>query len=531
MQNGPFISLVLNAHLPFIRHPELSWVPEERYLFERLSDTYIPFLKMLDHLDSDRIPYKIAISFSPTLCHMLNDELLIKRYLAYVDRQIEFGLHELDRTSGDPELNNLARYYYDKSVDDKILFTERYQKNILGVFELFQKKGKIEFLTTSATHAFLPFYTGFPESIQSQIEVALASHRTYFDKNPLGFWLPELGWSPELDEYLRAYNILYTVVNTPGLILGNPPPKCGSFYPVKTPAGVEVFSNDFYSMKDLWDEDEGFSRDPVYRDYASDVGYEIPNKELVPFIQPGWPRIPTGYKYWSRGRENKTSRIYNMKDAQKKAREHAKLFLDNRAGRLHRASKYVDRPPLSLWTSNMDEFGHFWYEGITFLDQLFRESAKRNDIQFVLPGDYISNQPVNSYQTMTPEFSSWGTNGYAETWLDSSNDWVYRHISRSISRMIELAERFPDDTGLKERALNQAAREILLIQASDWPEMISCDKNADYAKNQLESSLRNFTTIYEALGSNYISTEWLTSLEKRNNIFPSINYRVFRKKQ
>ena len=163
MQNSPFISLVFNAHLPFVRHPELAWSPEERYLFERLSDTYIPFLKMLDHLDSDRIPFKIAISFSPTLCHMLKDELLIKRYLAYVDRQIEFGLRELERTAGDPELNKLARFYYDKSVDDKILFTERYQNNILEVFELFQKKGKIEFLTTSATHAFLPFYTNFPE--------------------------------------------------------------------------------------------------------------------------------------------------------------------------------------------------------------------------------------------------------------------------------------------------------------------------------------------------------------------------------
>jgi 1,4-alpha-glucan branching enzyme len=54
---------------------------------------------------------------------------------------------------------------------------------------------------------------------------------------------------------------------------------------------------------------------------------------------------------------------------------------------------------------------------------------------------------------------------------------------------------------------------------------------AEYARNQIESALRNFTTIYEALGSNYISTEWLTNLERRNNVFPNINYRIFRRKK
>jgi 1,4-alpha-glucan branching enzyme len=116
-------------------------------------------------------------------------------------------------------------------------------------------------------------------------------------------------------------------------------------------------------------------------------------------------------------------------------------------------------------------------------------------------------------------------------WLDASNDWLYRHALRSLERMIELAERFPNETGLKERALNQAAREILLVQNSDWPKMLYKQENAAYARNQLESALRNFTTIYEALGSNYISTEWLTSLERRHNIFPAMNYRVFRRKR
>jgi 1,4-alpha-glucan branching enzyme len=107
---------------------------------------------------------------------------------------------------------------------------------------------------------------------------------------------------------------------------------------------------------------------------------------------------------------------------------------------------------------------------------------------------------------------------------------MYRHALRALDRMVEIVDRFPDNTGLKERALNQATREILLALSSDWSKMLYKQENADYAKSRIESSLRNFTTIYEALGSNYISTEWLTQLEKRNNIFPNINYRVFRRR-
>jgi 1,4-alpha-glucan branching enzyme len=153
------------------------------------------------------------------------------------------------------------------------------------------------------------------------------------------------------------------------------------------------------------------------------------------------------------------------------------------------------------------------------------------DLQFFTPSEYIFDQKLSALQVVAPEISSWGENGYAETWLDTSNDWIYRHLARSMERMTELAERFPDDTGLKERALNQAAREILLAQSDDWAALLHRQEATGFARTCAENSLRNFTTIYEALGSNYISTEWLTTLERKHNIFPNINYRVFRRKR
>jgi 1,4-alpha-glucan branching enzyme len=191
----------------------------------------------------------------------------------------------------------------------------------------------------------------------------------------------------------------------------------------------------------------------------------------------------------------------------------------------------MEEAPLSLYANNADFFGNLWYEGFQFIETLFRTAHEYNDLKFICPSEYIFKQTFSNIQVVSPEFSSSGVNGYAETWLDVSNDWIYRHLSRSMERMTELAERFPDDTGLKERALNQAAREILLAQSSDWSSLLFRQDSTEYAYKQAENALRNFTTIYEALGSNYISTEWLTTLERRHNIFPNINYRVFRRKK
>ena len=97
--------------------------------------------------------------------------------------------------------------------------------------------------------------------------------------------------------------------------------------------------------------------------------------------------------------------------------------------------------------------------------------------------------------------------------------------------MTELAERFPDESGLRERILNQAAREVLLSMGSDWPLLMRTGRSAVFARERVEEAAGNFAKIYDMLSSNTVATEWLTRLEKRNNIFPEINYRMFRKKR
>jgi 1,4-alpha-glucan branching enzyme len=524
MANRCIISLVLNAHLPYVRAAQNG--EGERWFFEALSETYLPLLAVFDRLEGDYIPFRLGISLSPVLCHMLGDGGLQQKFLDYIDRQITFGLQELERTR-DGEQEGLAKRYYDRAVDQRILFTGRYEGNILKVFDYYQRKGKLELLTTGATHPFLPFLSPYPEAVQAQIEVAIASYRQHFGKYPQGFWLPELGWTPELESYFRAYNFGYTIVEPHGMVFGKPPARRGSFYPVKTPGGVFILARDYHAGEAL----SRMAGEEIYRDNDRDAGYELAAPQLGPFLAEGGSRIPTGYKYWNASRGRQRNSAYSPPAASERVLDHARLFLETQSARLLAAAKEMEEPPVSLCAFDADELGRFWYEGPQFIEALFRLSAGYRDIQFMTPAEYLFKLDSAGFQSSIPEFSSRGSNGYAEMWLDSSNDWMYRHLIRALDRMVELAERFPDNTGLKERALNQAARELLLAAASDWPRMLYKGDSVDFARSQIEEALRNFTTIYEALGSNYISTEWLTGLERRHNLFPAINYRVFRRKR
>ncbi|MCL2879295.1 MAG: DUF1957 domain-containing protein, partial [Treponema sp.] len=144
MSSKGVISLVLNAHLPFVRDyqkngEELFFSTEEDWFFEVLSETYLPLLALFDRLEAAGIPFNMGICLSPVLCHMLQDEFLIQKFIAYTDKQMEFGLHETERTRANPALNALAKMYYDQAVERKFIFTGRYECNILKAFDYYQR--------------------------------------------------------------------------------------------------------------------------------------------------------------------------------------------------------------------------------------------------------------------------------------------------------------------------------------------------------------------------------------------------------
>ena len=524
------LAIIITGHHPFVSpSAEEETTAEEQDFFESLSETWLPLAELFDDLEKENVPFRFGLVLSPTLCAMWKNAALMEKYLRWLDRRVDFGERELRRCAGDHHLLPLAEAYYRRDCRRRAVFLEQYGMDLLDVFGGFCRRGRLEPLLTAATNAFLPFYASMDEAIRAQIETAMIHHRSYLGKVPSGFWLPGLGWSAELGAILRKYNFAYTVADAHGLVLANPPADRGAFFPVKTPEGLSVFGRDVIADRDM--AELAAERAGVFQSRCLDAGFELPPRALGDMMGMERCRRATGYRYWTGDTGSK--RPYRPQEAEDAAAEAAAAFAERLGSRLGEARRFMEADPLSVWTVDAETLGASWYEGFVFLGALVRECARRGP-RLSTPTEYLAEIPA-APQEAQPGFSSALEHGYGEMLLDASNDWIYRHLFRSIQRMAELTERFSGDTGLKERALNQAGRELLLAQSMDWSLPLNPRyqgrTNRDHAQRELEGSLRNFTTIYEALGSNHISTEWLTALEKRHCLLPAVNHRVFGRKR
>ena len=227
------IGLVLNAHMPYIRHPEYSRFLEEDWLFEAIGETYLPLLRMLKKLRDDGVKFKITISLSPTLCTMLSDPILQGRFTDYLRLHQELGEKEVARcASEDTDCLELAKMYLDAITKNLEEYFETYQCNILSGFRDLEDSGHVELITTTATHAYLPLFSEYPSAIGAQIELAVQSHINHFKKRPKGFWLPECGYFPGLEEYLQREEIEFFQLSAQALVLAEEPPVRGNYAPV-----------------------------------------------------------------------------------------------------------------------------------------------------------------------------------------------------------------------------------------------------------------------------------------------------------
>ena len=71
-----YLSIILHAHLPFVRHPEHDKFLEESWLFEAVTETYLPLIQIFENWRRDQLPAHITLSLSPTLCAMLLELIL-----------------------------------------------------------------------------------------------------------------------------------------------------------------------------------------------------------------------------------------------------------------------------------------------------------------------------------------------------------------------------------------------------------------------------------------------------------------------
>lgn len=525
MEKG-YLCLVLHAHLPYIRHPEYDDFLEEDWLFEAITETYVPLLDMFERLMSEGVDFRITMSLTPTLCGMFSDELLQNRYIRHLDKLLELSAKELTRTRDHRMLYNTALMYNRKIKKCQEIFT-KHKKNLLNGFKKVQDAGKLEIITCCATHGYIPLMI-HEKAKQAQIKIAVHDYIEKFGRKPKGIWLAECAYTPGADYILKENGLRFFFVDTHGILYGTPRPRYGVFAPVYCPSGVAAFARDMESAHQVWSADIGYPGDPDYREFYRDVGYDLDYDYIHPYLHSDGVRRNIGIKYFKITGvvPLHAKQPYNPDAAKEKAAQHAGNFLFNRQKQVEYLFDLIKKKPLIVSMYDAELFGHWWYEGPDFLEFLFKKiHYDQKTIRMITPSEYLKKHPDN--QVLQPCMSSWGDKGYNEYWLSGANDWVYRHLHKAAARMIEIAKVNPNASGLKKRALNQSARELLLAQASDWAFIMTAGTTIPYALKRTKDHIHQFTVLYEQIKKNQIDERFLSDLEKKNNIFPSIDYRAY----
>lgn len=525
MKKG-YLLLVLHAHLPFVRHPEYEDFLEERWLFEAITETYVPLIEMFDRLTAEGVPFQVTMSVTPPLASMLGDSLLQERYLRYLGKLTELAAKEIHRTQSDPRFAPLARLYHDHFLKVRDIFLNRYGANLLRAFRKFQDAGSLEIITCGATHGFLPLMRPVPASVRAQVRVACEYHESVFGRKPRGIWLPECGFYPGDDQTFKENGLQYFFVDGHGILHGSPRPKYGIFAPVYCPSGVAAFGRDLESSKQVWSAEEGYPGDYWYREFYRDIGFDLDYDTIRSYIHPDGIRIHTGIKYYRITGKTDHKEPYEPDRARARTEEHAGNFMFNRERQVEYLWKRLGRKPVIVAPYDAELFGHWWFEGPQFLENLIRKIATASEVlELVTASHYLAEEP--RYQPLVPSYSSWGWKGYSEVWLEGSNDWIYRHLHKASERMHELAEKYESADGLLKRALDQMARELLLAESSDWAFMMKTGTSTEYAVRRTREHLVAFLRLYESVRKGTIDEVRVGELENKNCIFPNVNYRVY----
>lgn len=532
------LALVLHAHLPFVRHPEHEEFLEEEWLFEAITETYLPLIAMMRRLVRDAVPFQLTMTVTPTLCAMLGDQLLRERYVRYLDRSIDLASREMERNRDHEQLRKLSELYHTQFSDCRFRFLEC-GGDLLGEFWKLRDEGCLEIMATAATHGLLPLLQASPEAVRAQILIGCDVYRSAFGDDPAGFWLPECAYAPGLETVMQEANLRWFIVDAHGLMFGEPRPRRGIYAPCYTAAGPAAFARDRDSSRQVWSATEGYPGDPAYREFYRDIGFDLPLEYLRPGRATGAVRKFTGLKYHRiTGREG-DKEIYDPAAAESAADAHAAHFLEVRRQQMNEL-RALDFDPIVVAPFDAELFGHWWFEGPRFLESFIRKAAYEHqdlrltskdgfgqaDFQLTTPTTFLTSHPTQ--QTIAPAASSWGENGYLSVWLDESNSWIYPPLHSAARRMTEVARTHASDENvLTDRVLKQLARELLVAQSSDWAFLIKTGTAKHYATKRVTDHLLRFNRLHDEFTAGHLDEGFLSHCEGRDNLFPDVNWRYY----
>ncbi len=554
-------TFVLHSHLPYARLAG-RWPHGEEWIHEAATETYIPLLQVLYDLKEEGVNYHITIGVTPILAEQLVDADVLDHLDQYLDDRIasaklDMGYFEAEKTA-DKHLRFLAEWYlgwYSKIKQD---FDIRFGRDLIGAFRKLQDAGLIEITTCAATHGYLPLLAR-DSSVSGQLKAGVASYERMFGRPPTGIWLPECAYRPAYIqdngqvrpglEYWLGQNGLKVFFSETHTITGGQPvgvaagDVVGPYGDVKRryvipqspvlperPAttfrpyyvsdttdgpsatqhsGVAVIGRNVRVGQQVWSADWGYPGDFDYREFHRKAG-------------------TSGIQYW-RVTGSKTELAfkdyYHPDWAAYKVDQHAEHFAHLVGDQIRSYHNQTGEYGLIAANYDTELFGHWWFEGVSWLGKVLRHLASNPDVELTTATRFINEHPPQEVLSI-PE-SSWGAGGTHFVWDNPETHWMWAPIHDAERRMENLANTMTSPTADAQKVLAQAARELLLLESSDWPFLVTTGQAREYAIQRFSQHIQRFNKLAASLEAGAPDVEAADEMWELDKVFPDIDYRWF----
>ncbi|MCC7368513.1 MAG: DUF1957 domain-containing protein [Chloroflexi bacterium] len=536
--------------MPYVRQTG-RWLHGEFWLHQALAETYLPLFSTLSDLAEHEVPARLTLSISPILAEQLADPQVAQRFEGYVLERAERAAHDVTRfdRAGDLHARYLAHWYEDFYNRTLAVFRGRFNRDLIGAARRLQDSGHLELATTAATHAYLPLLSR-DSSVYAQLATAVRSYRRDFRREPRTVWLPECGYRPAtggpdgavrpgLEHLLSQFGFSLFFAETHAVVGGRPVGKAMNDvvgpYPsvpkryqvplaASSPAtdrstfrpygvgesGLTVLARNTRSGLQIWSTAHGYPGDFDYREANRRDGI-------------------SGLRYWrvTGTKIDLAARDWYHPDwAEGKISLHADHFARVVEDTLREYYERTGEQGIVVAMVDAALFGTWWFEGVRWLGEVLARLARSETVDLVTAGGYAEQHPPTESIAL-PE-SSWGMAGRHFTWDNVDTHWMWAVIHAAEARLQALAARFPHAEGDLHDVLSQAARELLLLQASDWPALITMGQAGEYAHERFREHAERFDRlasvaergVVDAAGQRLAAELW-----ERDRVFADVDYR------
>lgn len=506
MSIGSFC-LVLHGHLPYVlRHG--TWPHGEDWLYEAAAGTYLPLLATIRECEFLKGNPRIALGLTPILLEQLSHEDFKKGFEDYLaDRSDRARADRAEfEARGDSHLAGLAARWERAYEDASEQFSD-IGRDIPMAFAKLAKEGLLQILTSSATHAYLPLLIE-DSSVHAQVRAGMAVSERVLGFKPRGIWLPECAYRPPgqwyapipwggarirpgTEHYLAPEGVTHFFVES--LLIEEARSEWvnnGGWVKVDWEEAIKYPERGWRSVQEpvrvasdgTLDYDVfAFARDNTICEkvWSGDVGYPADGVYLEFHKKHGERR---GLKYWKvTGRKIGLGgkKPYCPEDTKGKIHEHASHFCDQVRRRLWNHHNKTGRHGMVVASFDAELFGHWWFEGPQFLRDVILTLNADRDVDLCTPEEYLERHRPDKAVAL-PE-GSWGDGGDHRVWVNDRVNWIWSIEYRCEALFGKLTYSLPwRERPELRNILEKAGRELLLLQASDWPFVISREQAVDY---------------------------------------------------